>query len=169
MKKFIILLTLLTVVLFTAGCTEEVPKNATNLKNTSEKNHVVEATQLEQINKSLQKGPVLLKIGADWCGPCQEMKPILSELAKEYDGKATIMSVDADNSFEFANYFVINSIPDSSVIVGIENGKYVYIQEDGTVCNDRLRSRILGIRDKEEFKKILDLAIQKSSLHKKIM
>lgn len=169
MKTFIVLLTLLTVVLFTAGCTEEVPKNATNLKNTSEKNHVVEATQLEQINKSLQKGPVLLKIGADWCGPCQDMKPILSELAKEYDGKATIMSVDADNSFEFANYFVINSIPDSSVIVGIENGKYVYIQEDGTVSNDRLRSRILGSRDKEVFKKILDLAIQKSSLHKKIM
>ena len=89
------------------------------------------------------------------------MKPILSELAKEYDGKATIMSVDVDNSFEFANYFVVNSIPDSSVIVGIENGRYVYIQEDGNISNDRLRSRILGIRDKEEFKKILDLAIQK--------
>jgi thioredoxin 1 len=169
MKKFSILLILLAVVLFTAGCTEEVMKNATSLQNTSEKNHVVEATQLEQINESLQKGPVLLKIGADWCEACQEMKPILSELAQEYDGKATIMSVDADNSFEFANYFVINSIPDSSVIVGIENGKYVYIQEDGNISNDRLRSRILGIRDKEEFKKILDLAISKSSLHIKIM
>jgi len=161
MKKFIILLILLTVVLFAAGCTEEGAKKSPNLQNTSEKNYVVEATQLEQINESLQKGPVLLKIGTDWCGACQEMKPILSELAKEYDGKATIMSVDVDNSFEFANYFVINSIPDSSVIVGIENGKYVYIQEDGNISNDRLRSRILGIRDKEEFKKILDLAIQK--------
>jgi thiol-disulfide isomerase/thioredoxin len=161
MKKFITLLILLAVVLFTAGCTEEVAKNSTNLQNISEKNHVVEATQLEQINKSLQKGPVLLKIGADWCGPCQEMKPILSELAKEYDGKATIMSVDADNSFEFANYFVVNSIPDSSVIVGIENGEYVYIQEDGNISDNRLRARILGIRSKEEFKKILDLAIQK--------
>ncbi len=161
MNKFIILLILLTVVLFAAGCTEEGPKKSPNLQNTSGKNYVVEATQLEQINESLQKGPVLLKIGTDWCGACQEMKPILSELAKEYDGKATIMSVDVDNSFEFANYFVVNSIPDSSVIVGIENGRYVYIQEDGNISNDRLRSRILGIRDKEEFKKILDLAIQK--------
>ncbi len=169
MMKFIILLILLSVVLFTAGCTDGGPKNSPNLQNISEKNHVVEATQLEQINNSLQKGPVLLKIGADWCGPCQEMKPILSELATEYDGKATIMTVDADNSFQFANYFVVNSIPDSSVIIGIENGKYVYIQEDGNISNNRLKSRILGLRDKEEFKKILDLAIQKSSLHKKIM
>ena len=155
--------------LFTAGCTEEVPKNAMNLKTTSENNHVVEATQLEQINKSLIKGPVLLKIGAEGCEFCQKVKPIFNELATEYGGKATIMTADVDQSPKLADYFGVNYMPDSSVIVGIEDGKYVYIQEDGTVSNDRLRSRILGIRDKEEFKKILDFAIQKSSLHKKIM
>ena len=159
--KFVILFILLAVVLFTAGCADEGSKNAMKIQNTSGKNHVVEATRLEQINKSLQKGPVLLKIGADWCGACKEMKPILDELAEEYDGRATIISVDAEDSLEFTNYFVINSIPDTSIIVGIENGKYVYIQENGKVSKDRLKSRILGIRDKEEFKKILDLAIQK--------
>ena len=74
-------------------------------------NAVVEVTQLEQINTSLQKGPVLLKIGAEWCGPCQEMKPILKELATEYEGKATIMSVDVDQSPKLADYFGVELYP----------------------------------------------------------
>jgi thioredoxin 1 len=145
--------------------------DSTNYKKTQEiftdskvsltKNTVVEVTQLDQINKALEKGPVLLKIGSEWCESCQKMKPIISELATEYGGKATIMVADVDQSPKIADYFGVNYMPDSSVIVGIENGKYVYIQEDGTISNDRLRSRIFGIRDKEKFKKILDLAIQK--------
>ena len=121
---------------------------------------VVELTQLEQINTSLQKGPILLKIGAEWCGPCQEMKPILKELATEYGGKATIMYLDVDKSVDLSDYFVVSSIPDSSVIVGIENGAYIYMQEDGNVTKDRFKARILGLRDKEEFEKVLNLALQ---------
>ena len=68
MKKLIILLILLASVLFTAGCTEGPQKNSTDSQGIQEKNAVVEVTQLEQINTSLQKGPVLVKIGAEWCG-----------------------------------------------------------------------------------------------------
>jgi thioredoxin 1 len=179
MKKFIILLILLAVVLFTAGCTGATKKNSTdpqvipekdtkgaqnnstNSPRTQEKGAVVELTQLEQINTYLQKGPVFVKIGSEYCEPCKEMKPILSELATEYGGKATIMSLDADKSADLSDYFVVSSIPDSSVIVGIEKGEYIYIQEDGKVTKDRFKARILGLRDKEEFVKVLDLAIQK--------
>jgi thiol-disulfide isomerase/thioredoxin len=124
---------------------------------------VVDVTQLAQINASLQKGPVLLKIGAEWCGPCQKMKPILNDLAKEYAGKATIMSVDTKESPLLADYFVVNAIPDSSVIVGIENNEYVYMQEDGKVSKNRFQARIVGLREKQEFEKILDIAIQKEN------
>ena len=53
----------------------------------------------------------------------------------------------------------LNYIPDSSVIVGIENGEYVYMQEDGNVTKDRFQARILGLMDKQVFEKVLDLAL----------
>ncbi|RPJ74497.1 MAG: thioredoxin [Alphaproteobacteria bacterium] len=164
MRKIIILSILLAVVLFTAGCTENTRDNSTDSQGIPEKSAVLEVTQLEQINTSLQNGPVLVKIGAEWCGPCQEMKPILDELAIEYKGKATITSIDADQSPKLTDYFGVGSIPDSSVIVGIENGEYVYMQEDGSVSKDRFKARILGSRDKEVFENVLDFAIQKGNV-----
>lgn len=189
MKKLVMFLILLTAVLITSGCiegsslnskssyestgaatnspegaavaaTKEMQNNPISSQRNQENGTIVEVTQLEQINTSLQNGPVLLKIGAEWCEPCQEMKPILQDLATEYAGKATIMSIDVDKSPKLTDYFGVNSVPDSSVIVGIENNGYVYMQEDGKVSTDRFQSRILGLRDKQEFKNVLDLALQ---------
>lgn len=160
MRQLVILLILLASVLFTAGCTEQDPVPQVD-------SSVVEVTQLEQVNTSLQNGPVLLKIGAEWCGPCQEMKPILNELATDYKGKATIMSVDIEKSPELSGYFEVGSIPDCSVIVGIENRKYLYMQEDGNVTTDRFKARIIGYRDKQAFTNVLNLALQKENLNSK--
>ncbi|HET8686932.1 MAG TPA: thioredoxin family protein [Methanosarcina sp.] len=160
MRQLVILLILLASVLFTAGCTKPDPVPQVN-------SSVVEVTQLEQVNTSLQNGPVLLKIGAEWCGPCQQMKPILNELTTDYKGKATIMSVDLDKSPELSDYFEVSSIPDCSVIVGIENRKYVYMQEDGNVTTDRFKARIIGYRDKQAFTNVLNLALQKENLNSK--
>jgi len=168
MKKSCILLILLTALLFSAGCTEKVyDKNSTNLQSTQEKTAVVEATQLEQINASLQKGPVLLKIGAEWCDECQAIKPTLAQVAAEYGGKVTVMSVDIDQSPKLADYFGINVIPDTSVIVGIKNGEYIYMREDGSVSTDRFKARILKIEDKGVFEKILNFALQKEKIKSK--
>jgi thioredoxin-like negative regulator of GroEL len=161
MKKSFVLLILLTAILFTAGCTGKTQENSTNPQNIQGKNAIVEATQLEQINASLQKGPVLLKIGAEWCGPCQQMKPTLKELATEYGGRVTVMSVDVDQSPKLADYFGVIVVPDSSVIVGIDNGEYVYMQENGNLSKDRFKARILKLKDKELFERVLDFAIQK--------
>jgi thiol-disulfide isomerase/thioredoxin len=179
MRKLVILLILLATVIITAGCNEKtqapegsgevkgstddtagMQNNSASSQETQDNSTVVDVTQLEQINTSLQKGPVLLKIGAEWCGPCQEMKPILKDLAKEYTGKATIMSMDVDKSPKLTDYFGVNAVPDSSVIVGLENNEYVYMQEDGKVSKNRLQARILGLREKQEFEKVLNLALQ---------
>jgi thioredoxin 1 len=143
--------------------TKETESNSVNSPGNQGTGTVVEVTQLEQINTALQKGPVFLKIGAEWCEPCQEMKPVLKDLATEYTGKATIMSIDVDQSPKLIDYFGVGSVPDSSVIVGIENNEYIYMQEDGKVNKDRFQARILGLRDKQELEKVLDLALKENA------
>lgn len=180
MRKLVILMILLAAVVITAGCSQKGPdssggengkenvtangQNNSSSSQGSQNGTVVELTQLEQINASLQKGPVLVKIGAEWCGPCQELKPILKELATEYAGRATIMSMDADNSPKLAtDYFGSYDYPDSFVIVGVENNGYLYMQGDGKVGTDRFKARIIGLQDKQEFENVLNLALQKGN------
>lgn len=181
MKKLVILLILLAAIVFTAGCTEESQENnSTNTQAIQERNGVVEATDpgqnitpqetqeegtvievasLEQINASVQQEPVLMKIGSERCGPCKAMKPMLQELATEYEGRARVISVDIDKSPELATYFGIGYIPDSTVIVGIKDGEYVYMKPDGSVTTDRLQARILGSTEKSTLEDVMNLAL----------
>jgi len=135
--------------------------NSTNSKVNLKENTIVEVARLEQINTALKKGPVLLKIGAEWCGSCQKMKSTLNKLATEYGGKATVMAVDVDQSPKLADYFGVSSIPDFSVIVGIENGGYIYVQQNGKVTRSRSQAKIVGLNDKKVFEKVLDFTTQK--------
>ncbi len=162
MIKLFVLLILLVAFLSTAGCSEKILGNSTNPKVGLEKNDVLIITQLDHINTSLQKGPIFVKLGSRWCPACRSMKPILEKLAVEYRGKATIASVDVDKSPEVGEYFGVESIPDSFVIVGIENGKYVYMQKNGKVSMDRSQARIIGLNgndDEKVFEKIIDFAL----------
>jgi len=166
MKKSFIILILLVAVL-SAGCTGKSQENSTNSPETKNESSVVELTHLDQINTSLQKGPVLLKIGAEWCEECQNLKPILAQIAADYEGRVTVMSMNIDNSPELADYFGIYVIPDTSVIVGLENGSYIYIQEDGSVSTDRSKAKILKIECKEVYENVLNLALKKEKVKSK--
>ena len=161
MKKIVLLLILVAAVLFTAGCTEENPADSTGSEGaeSSEEYLVVEVSDLEQINEALAEGPVFLKLGAEWCAPCREMKPMMAEMAEEYEGRATIMSVDVDESPHLAAYFNVGYIPDSCVIAGFENGNYLYMQQDGTLTEDRTQARMIGLREKEAYEERLELAL----------
>jgi thioredoxin 1 len=166
MKKSFIIFILL-VAMISAGCTGKAHENSTSSSETQNKSNVLEVTQLDQINTSLQKGPVLLKIGAEWCEECQNIKPILDQIEADYEGRVTVASMDIDKSPELADYFGIYVIPDSSVIVGIENGKYIYMQEDGNISDDRSQAKILKIEGKEVYENVLDLALQKKEVKSK--
>jgi thioredoxin 1 len=166
MKKLVILLILLAAVIFTAGCTEETQEKSGVVEATepgqnisSQEKSVVDATTLEQINTSLQEGPVLMKIGSEGCGPCNAMKPMLQELATEYSGKATIMSIDIVQSPALEAYFKIGYVPDSTVIVNVTDGEYVYMKPDGNVTTDRFQARIPGLMEKSVFEDVLNFAL----------
>ena len=57
--------------------------------------------------------PVLVDFWAAWCGPCQMMAPILSELATRFDGKLKVVKVDTEEpqNQQLAMDYQIQSIP----------------------------------------------------------
>jgi len=132
---------------------------------------VVEITQLEQINTFLHKGPVFVEMKAQSCKPCQQTKPILEKLAAEYNGKATIASIDIYQSPELAKYFGGYNLPDAFVIVGTKDGKYVYINDDGNSTLDRSQARIIGLNagNKNRFERIIDRALIQQGKNKPIL
>ena len=53
----------------------------------------------------------MVDLGADKCIPCKMMAPILAELKKEYDGKASIIFIDVWKNPDEARRFGVQSIP----------------------------------------------------------
>ena len=55
--------------------------------------------------------PVLVDFGAEWCGPCRTLGPIIEELATEYEGRVVVGKVDVDNNQEFTAKYGVRNIP----------------------------------------------------------
>jgi thioredoxin 1 len=155
-------------ILFSSGCTDisDSDNNAESTGVTTDANNsggeagMVEVTNLDQIDKALNKGPVVLKLGSKGCIPCQKQEEILSELLPLYQDKASIMLIDLNKYPEFAATFGVRSIPDTCIIAGIEDGKYMYMRPDGSKSLERASSRFLGVVDKETLSATLDQALE---------
>ncbi len=55
--------------------------------------------------------PVLVEFGAEWCGPCKQVRPELEGLASELAGKAKVVTVDIDRSPLLAQQLGVQSVP----------------------------------------------------------
>ena len=55
--------------------------------------------------------PVLVDVGANWCGPCRLIAPIVKELAAEYAGRLKVGKMDFDTSHSSAVRYGIQSLP----------------------------------------------------------
>ena len=64
--------------------------------------------------------PVLVDLYADWCGPCQSMKPAVHELASELKGKLQVVEINVDQQPAAAQEYNVHGIP---CFVLLKNGK----------------------------------------------
>lgn len=81
---------------------------------------------MENFNELIQSAkPVLIDFYAEWCGPCQMMKPRILDVAERMDGTAKVVQIDIDKEKELAERFRIQSVP---TFIIFKNGKQLWRQ-----------------------------------------
>jgi thioredoxin 1 len=55
--------------------------------------------------------PVLIDFWATWCAPCKMLKPVIDELAAEYEGRVIVAELDVDANPVTSSKFTVLSIP----------------------------------------------------------
>ena len=83
--------------------------------------------------------PVVVDFYADWCAPCKQISPILSELAEEYKGEVVFYKINTDHNKALARMFNVRSIP-----------MILYIPKNGDP------SYTVGGMNKDGFKELID-------------
>ncbi len=86
--------------------------------------------------------PVVVDFWAEWCVPCHMLAPSVERLAREYDGKATVAKVNADDDPEILGRYGIRGIP-----------TLIYFKDGGEV------DRVVGVTQFGALKAKLDRLI----------
>ena len=66
--------------------------------------------------------PTLVDFGAEWCGPCKQIGPILEEISDEKKGVINIYKINIDNNPEIPQKYGVRGIP---TLMFFNDGKLV--------------------------------------------
>ena len=81
---------------------------------------------MEKFNELIQSTkPVLVDFYAEWCGPCQTMKPRILDVSERMGDDVKIVQIDIDKEKELATRFRIQSVP---TLIIFKNGKQQWRQ-----------------------------------------
>jgi len=102
--------------------------------------HVRTITQANFPSEVTQSSkPFLLDFGADWCGPCKQLKPIVETLASKYADQLSVGYCDVGQEQILAGQFGVSSVP---TLLFFKGGQVV--------------QQLVGGRSQSELERIID-------------
>jgi thioredoxin 1 len=80
--------------------------------------------------------PVLVDFSAEWCQPCQMLKPILQDVASKMGDKVKIIKIDVDKNNQLAGQLGIQGVP---TMILYKGGKSVWRQSGVLPSHDLIQ------------------------------
>lgn len=85
--------------------------------------------------------PLVVEFGAEWCRPCQSLKPILNELSETYKSKMVVGTCDVEENNDIAVKYTIRNVPTILFFKGSE----VVHRQVGAVAKTELEEKLRAI------------------------
>lgn len=90
-----------------------------------------------------EKKPIILDVYATWCGPCQQMMPIVEELEQELGDKYKFAKLNVDEAREISIRYGVTSVP-----------TFIFIQ------NNVVKGKETGYMSKESLLEVIEKAFE---------
>jgi len=82
-------------------------------------------------------GLIVIKLGAEWCGPCKQIKNVVHAFFASSPPEVVCADIDVDQSMDFYSFLkskkMVNGIP---VLLCYKKGNSTYIPDDSVIGSD---------------------------------
>lgn len=94
--------------------------------------------------------PVVVDVWADWCGPCHMLAPQFDAAAKELEGKARFVKLDADKNQKLTRKYKVMALPS---LLFFKDGELVD-RTSGVVSKSAILKKVKPLLPEEEQKEV---------------